>query len=133
MAGDMSKKSDMAAPLDDQAPVPLSPFAVSQDVPAIDEDQQEDDAATQKEAAPYWHPAWETVEEKFREQLAVYKANNALVYKDLPADEFKIRMSSEAVVAEILEKVMEDVKRAVETVEQQPKRPKPARQPKSGA
>ena len=111
---------------DDLAQVPLPPMP---DVPAIEEEQQEADIETTKAAQPYWHPAWETVQDKFQGLVDTYSANNALVHKDLPADEFKIRMSAEATVAAHLTDIMEDVKRAVESVDS---RPKPGKRPATG-
>ena len=115
------------SPRDDSAIVP-SVFAIATDVPAVETDQNEDDKETTKQAAPYWHPAWAAVEDRFNELLKTYgDPANATLYKDLPADEFKIRMLAEAVVHSELEKIMEDVKRAVESVES---RPKPAERAK---
>lgn len=122
-------QSDFAA-ADDMAPIPIMP---NPDVPAIEEDQVTDDVETTKEAQPFWHPAWETVQKKFETNIATYSANNALAYKDLDAFDFKVRVTSEAAIAEILTGIMEDVKRAVESVEQQPARPKPAKRPVRGA
>jgi hypothetical protein len=129
---DMSKTSDQAAPLDDQSPIPAAPFSIAQDIPALDpnadgNDQSEDDKSTDREAAPFWSPAWESVQEKFEAVLDTYgQPGNAIQYKDLPADEFKIKMLTEAAVHTEITKIMEDVHRAVESVEQ---RPKPDKQP----
>lgn len=136
MSGDMSKTSDTAAPLDDQSPVPAAPFSIAQDIPALDpnapgNDQSEDDKTTDREAAPFWSAAWESVQEKFEAVLDTYgQPANALQYKDLPADEFKIKMLSEATVHTEITKIMEDVHRAVESVEQRPKPDKQSASPK---
>lgn len=115
------------APVDDQSPVPMAPMP---ELPAIAADISADEIEEEKRAQPYWHPAWAEVQKIMEDAIAEYSANNALVYKDLPADEFKIRMCSEDAVAVILKNIMEDVKRAVESVEH---RPKPAKRPRSGA
>lgn len=110
---------------DTMAPPPVMP-----EVPAIAEDQIQDDIETTQMAEPYWHPAWAPVEKRFKEALEAYGGNNAMAYKDLPADEFKIKMMSERVVYDLVKELMEDVKSAVEAVEQQPSRP---RQPRRSA
>lgn len=129
---DFSKKAKPVTPTDDQAPIPAlgQAFSVTPDVDTVT-GQSEDDKQTDRAAAPYWHPAWETVQERFEELLETYgNPANATIYRDFPDDEFKIRMLTEATVHQELTKIMEDVKRAVESVES---RPKPAKQPKSGA
>jgi len=114
--------SDFAT-VDDQAPVPTS-FDIARDVPAITEDQVKDDQETNNEAAPFWHPAWASVQRKFEELLEAYDGNNILQFKDLPIDEFKVRVLANQTVREEIKKIMEDVQNAVEAIEQQPNRPK---------
>lgn len=120
------------APTDDMAPIPVAPMA--EVAPVIEEDQQADDTEDAKLAAAYWHPAWEKVQDKMQETLDSYgDPGNAVAYKDMPADEFKIKMLTEATVRAEWNKIMEDVKRAVQSVEQQQRKgPKPAKQPRSG-
>lgn len=123
MSGDFSKKPPRAVPTDDQAPPPIGPtFDVPETVAA---DQSADEIQEAKDAAPFWHPAWETVQAKFEEKINAYgESSNALVLKDKPADEFKIDMIVAAIVTAELTEIMEDVKRAVESIE---RRPKPAK------
>lgn len=124
---DMSKKSDVAAPIDDVSPVPAAPFSITADVPAVDPnspDNLADDAATEKEASPRWHPAWDSVQEKFEAILEEYDGNNVVQFKDLPAEDFKIKVLAQQVVRNEIKKIMEDTQRAVESVEQRPKRAK---------
>ncbi len=127
MAKSPDFKQDTAA-LDDVAPIPVAPMP---ELPTVEEDQAQDETEDAKLAQAYWHPAWSKVQEKFQEVLDRYGSkDNALAYKDLPADEFKIKMIAEATVKQEWEKIMEDVKRAVESFES---RPKPAKRSKSGS
>lgn len=128
---DFKKTPTPPANTDDYSPAPAFGTAdIHRDVPAIKDDQQADDADLKKQAAPYWHPAWAVVQEKFEDLLEAYDGNNVLQFKDLPADEFKIKLlANQAVHAEI-SKIMEDVKSAVEEIESQPKR---RQQPAAGA
>jgi len=125
--------SDFSATPDDMSPVPGGPgFAIQEDVPAVAPNSPEntaDDIATDKEAAPYWHPAWESVQDKFNALLDSYDGNNVMQFKDLPPAEFQIKVLAQQTVRAELTKIMEDVQRAVESVEQ---RPKPGKQSKSG-
>jgi hypothetical protein len=98
--------------MDDSAPVPIAP-----EIPAIEEQQEEANQNDQQTAQAYWHPAWSKVQEMFEQKLEAYKLNGALAHQQLPADEFKIRMMVDAHVNAVLEEIMEDVKRAVESVE----------------
>jgi hypothetical protein len=117
--------------VDEVSPVPAFGIGdIQRDIPAIDDDQNQDDIETDRQAAPYWHPAWAPVQEKFEEFLEIHGYNSAESHRELPADEFKIRMLVDAECANLVERLMEDVKRAVESVES---RPKPTKQPKSGA
>lgn len=123
--------SDFSRTPDDASPIPAAPFSIAADVPAVDDnspDNQADDVATTKEAAAYWHPAWETVQQKFQDLLDAYDGNNVTQFKDLPPQEFQVKVLAQAVVREEIKKIMEDVQRAVESVEQ---RPKPGKQPSS--
>jgi hypothetical protein len=123
-------QSDFSRTPDDASPIPAAPFSIASDVPAVDPDSpdnQADEIAENKEAAPRWHPAWDTVQERFEQEIASRNpAGGANTHRDLPAEEFKIRMIVDSDVVGILESIMEDVKRAVDSTEQ---RPKPAKQP----
>jgi hypothetical protein len=115
---------------DDQSPAPVlgATFSIAPEVDTAT-DQQEDDRETSRQAAPYWHPAWEKVQDEFEEKIAAYgDPGNALAYKDLPAEEFKLRMLTEATVRGELKTIMENVKSAVEQSEQ----PKPSKQQSGG-
>lgn len=135
---DFKKKGDQDeaqhTPTDDMAPVPS--FNIATDIPALDEtnpdnQQSKDDQETDKMAAPMWHPSWEKVQQRFEEEIATRNpAGGANTHRELPADEFKIRMIVDSDVVGILETIMEDVKRAVESVES---RPKPAKRSQPGA
>lgn len=102
----------MAQPADDVAPIPTMP-----DIPAIEEQQEEANHEDAKTAQAYWHPAWSKVQEMFEQKLEAYRTNGAIAHADVPAQEFKIRLLTDAHVASVLEEIMEDVKRAVESVE----------------
>jgi len=119
MGGDFRKDPPV---VDDMAPVPT--FDVSRELPAVDEDQIKDEQKTNQEAQPAWSPAWETVRDKLQFHIDAYRTNGAKSHADKPAEEFKIAMLVDAHVAEVLEGIMEDVKDAVEAIEQQPNRPK---------
>lgn len=113
------------SPLDDQGPMPMPPMP---ELPTIEEDLAADETEDDKLAQAYWSPAWGPVQEKLQAILDTYgDPANAVVYKDLPAEEFKVRMLSEAAVRTEITKIMEDVKRAVESIES---RPKPAERAK---
>jgi L-lactate utilization protein LutC len=118
--------SDFAEPMtDDVALIPSDSFAIAQDVPAVgpsDPQTKADEAAENKEAAPYWHPAWEVVEEKLRQLLEEYDGNNIMQYKDLPAQEFQVKVLAQAVVRAEITKLMEDVRHAVQSVESRKQR-----------
>jgi hypothetical protein len=101
--------------MDDQAPIPVAPLSV--DIPAIEEDQSEANVEDLKTSQAYWHPAWSKVQDMFEAKLEAYKTNGAVTHADLPAEEFKIRLLTDAHVAAVIEEIMEDVKRAVESVE----------------
>lgn len=119
-------KKNATPPTDDNSPAPLglgNPYSVTPDVPAVDVDQDDDDKETTERAQPYWHPAWEKVQERFEQEIeARNPAGGANVHRELPAEEFKIRMIVDADVVAVLESIMEDVKSAVEQVESRPKR-----------
>lgn len=118
-------KKNPTPPTDDYSPAPqLGTFSVAPEAPSVSQEQLEAEKENEQQAAPYWHPAWAKVQERFEEILESYGGNNAAAYKDLPPDEFKIRMMSESVVHAEISKIMEDVKSAVEQSQQQPKRPK---------
>lgn len=122
-------RSDFSAVEDEASPVPMMGMALPAELPTTETDQSEDDKETQKQAAPYWHPAWESVGKIFTDKIKSYgDLQNALVHKDKPADEFKTDLLVAAVVSQELTNIMEDVKRAVESVEQS----KPAKQSKRG-
>jgi hypothetical protein len=115
---------------DDQSPIPAAPFSIAQIFQDIHRGSVRGRQETDREAAPYWSAAWETVQEKFEAVLETYgQTSNAMQYKDLPADEFKIKMLTEAAIRTEITKIMEDVQRAVESVES---RPKPAKQSNAG-
>lgn len=124
----MAKKQGDFAPTDDMAPIPVAPMP---ELPTIEEDQAKDETEDSKLAQAYWHPAFAKVQEKMQEVMDRYgDPGNAVAYKDLPADEFKIKMLTEAAIRAEWTKIMEDVQRAVESIES---RPKPGKQPKSGS
>lgn len=126
----MAKKGDFRpdpTALDDMAPVPVAPMP---ELPTIQEDLAADETEDDKLAQAYWHPAWGKVQKMFEDVVERYGSNNAIAYKDLPPVEFQIKLLTEAAVSSEITKIMEDVKRAVESVES---RPKPGKQPKSGA
>lgn len=126
---DLSKDNPDIPALDDMSPTPT--FDVSREVPAIEAEQSEGEKEEDALAAAYWHPSWQAVQEKFEQKIEAYASTaSAIVLKDKPADEFKIDMLVAAIVTAELTGIMEDVKRAVESVDQ---RPKPAKRPKSGA
>jgi hypothetical protein len=129
---DFKKKATPPAPVDDYSPAPQlgTPFSVAPETPAVDQDQDDANVEINKRAAPYWHPAWERVQEVFEEFIAVHGTNSAELHAELPADEFKIRMIVDARASALVETLMEDVKSAVEQSEQQPKR---KQQPTKGA
>jgi L-lactate utilization protein LutC len=62
------------------------------------------------------------VEEKFRQLLEEYDGNNIMQYKDLPAQEFQVKVLAQAVVRAEITKLMEDVKDAVQSVESRKQR-----------
>ena len=121
------KKKPEPPVADDYSPMPqLGAFNIQPDVDT-ETDQDADDKETNQWAAPRWHPAWDKVQDIFEEEIASRNpAGGANSHRELPADEFKIRMITDADVVAVLEGIMEKVKSAVEQSEQQPKRAKPA-------
>lgn len=99
--------------MDDQAILPTEPDIQQTVVSDMAEANQSD----LKTAQAYWHPAWSRVEQIFTERLAAYRLNGALAHQDVPSDEFKIRMLTDAHVASVIEEIMDEVKRAVDSVE----------------
>lgn len=123
--------SDFSPVADDYSPPPLAP---SPEAPAIIEEQDQAENETLKTAQPYYHAAWESVMKVFDDKIASYAdSSNAIVLKDQIAEEFKISMLVAAIVTGEIKSIKEDVLRAVESVEQQPSRPKPEERPRTGA
>lgn len=124
---DFKKKATPPEPTDDYSPSPALglTFNTAPETPEVDKEQEEADKETNQWAAPRWHSAWDKVQEVFEDEIASRNpAGGANSHRELPADEFKIRMITDADVVAVLEGIMERIQSAVEQSEQQPKRKK---------
>lgn len=119
-------KTDFA-PTDDQAPIPIPPMP---ELSTVEEDLAQDEVEETKKAQAFWHPAWAEVQKLYDVKREEYgDPLRALKYSDLPAEEFKIKMLTEAAVYAEIVRLEGDVKDAVAAVERHTERPKQPKRP----